>query len=90
MESLEDFQIPIHHFTLTIEGPDLQDDVLIDLLFEVGCDDALVSQSNGVQYLDFDRAEESLGHAILSVIADVERLNSVMVVRIDNVGLIAK
>lgn len=82
--------MPIHHFTLTIEGPDLQDDALIDRLFEVGCDDALVSQSKGVQYLDFDRAEESLGNTILSVITDIERLDSVKVVHIDNVGLVAK
>lgn len=58
--------MPIHHFTLTIEGPDLQDDVIIDRLFEVGC------------------------NAVLSAIADIERLDSVKVVRIDNVGLVAK
>ena len=58
--------MPIHHFTSTIEGPDLQDDVLIDRLFEVGC------------------------NTVLSAIADVERLDSVKVVRIDNIGLVAK
>ena len=79
--------MPIHHFTLTIVR---SDDVLIDRLFEVGCDDVLVSRSNGVQHLDFDHAEESLNNAVLSAIADVERLDSVKVVRIDNVGLVAK
>ena len=28
----------IHHFTLIVDGPDAQDEALIEALFEAGCD----------------------------------------------------
>ena len=53
-------------FTLIVDGPDLQDQPLIDQLFEAGCDDATVGSRDGVQYVDFDREAEALDDAILS------------------------
>ena len=44
------------HFTLIVDGPDLQDRHLIDRLFEAGCDDATIGVSAGVQFVDFQSA----------------------------------
>ncbi len=71
-----------HHFTLIVEGPDLQAEDLFDTLFEAGCDDALVGRSDGVQYLDFDREAPTIQGAILSAVADVEKVEGVEVVRL--------
>jgi hypothetical protein len=78
-----------HHFTLIVEGPDLQAEDLFDALFEAGCDDALVGRSNGVQYLDFDRDAATLQDAILSAVADVEEVEGVEVVRLADAGLVS-
>ena len=78
-----------HHFTLIVEGPDLDDDAVLDALYEHGCADALVGRSHGVQYLDFDREAPSLDAAVLSAVADVERLDGVEVVRIADAGLVS-
>ena len=75
------------HFTLIIDGPDLQGKRLIDRLFEAGCDDATVGYSNGVQYVDFDREAEALDDAILSAVDDLETLEGVEVIRIADAGL---
>lgn len=78
----------IYSFTLIVEGPDLQDDDLIDRVYEAGCDDAVVGSSQGVQFLDFDREAQSLDVAILSGIRDIENLEGVTVVRIADAGLL--
>ena len=44
-----------HHFTLIVDGADLQDESVVNSLFESGCDDALVGSTDGVQFIDFDR-----------------------------------
>ena len=78
-----------YQFTLIVEGPDLQADRLIDGLYEAGCDDALVGSADGIQYLDFDREASNLGGAILSAVADVERMDGVQVVRLADAGLVS-
>ena len=75
------------HFTLIVDGPDLQDQSLIDSLFEAGCDDAAIGCSDGVQYVDFDRDAENLNDAILSAVDDLEKLDGVKVIRIADAGL---
>ena len=75
------------HFTLIVEGPDLQDESRIDALFEAGCDDAAIGLSDGIQFVDFDREAGSLDHAILSAVDDLEKLEGVEVVRIADAGL---
>ena len=75
------------HFTLIVEGPDLQDEARIDALCEAGCDDAAVGRSDGIQFVDFDREAGSIGHAILSAVDDLETLEGVEVVRIADAGL---
>lgn len=78
-----------YQFTLIVEGPDLQSDKAIEALFEAGCNDALVGRTDGIQYLDFDREAPNPETAILSAIADVERLPSVEVIRLAGGGLVS-
>ena len=78
-----------HHFTLIVDGPDLQDDTLIDAAFEAGCDDAAIGRIDGIQYVDFDREAASLDQAIISAVADLERITGVDVVRIADAGLVS-
>ena len=81
--------MPIHHFTLIVDGPDLQDDALIDRLFDAGCDDAAIGRSDGIQYVDFDREVASLDEVVLTAVTDVERVEGVSVVRVANAGLVS-
>lgn len=81
--------MPVHHFTLIVDGPDLQDDVFIDRLFEAGCDDAAIGRSDGIQYVDFDREAASLDEAVLSAVRDVEHVDGVSVVRVADAGLVS-
>ncbi len=62
-----------HHFTLIIEGPDLQDNANIDALFEAGCDDATVGRVGAIQYLDFDREAPLFADAVFSAIEAIEQ-----------------
>ena len=75
------------HFTLIVDGPDLQDQHVIDRLFEAGCDDATIGFSDGVQFVDFDREAEALDDALLSAVDDLEKLEGIEVVRIADAGL---
>ena len=61
-----------HQFTLIVDGPDLQDEALLEALFEAGCDDATVGRVAGVQYLDFDREAVSLPEAVFDAMAAIE------------------
>lgn len=81
--------VSTYQFTLIVDGPDLQDQPFIDLLFEAGCDDATVGVSDGVQYVDFDREAGALDDAILSAVDDLETLEGVEVVRIADAGLMS-
>lgn len=78
--------MPIHHFTLIVDGPDVQDEAVIDALFEAGCDDGLVGRSEGVRYIEFDREAADLGHAILTAVGDVEKVTGVKVTRVADAG----
>ena len=73
--------MPIHHFTLIVDGADLRRGSAVDLLFEAGCDDALVGSTEGTQFIDFDREAASFDDAVLSALADVEQVPGVEVVR---------
>ena len=72
----------IYHFTLIVDGPDIQSDAVIDALYEAGCDDALVGRVDGIQYVEFDREAVGVLEAVLSAVADIERVDGVNVVRI--------
>jgi hypothetical protein len=59
-----------HYFTLTIMGLDFDRDAE-QRFHEVGCDDALLSECNGVVTLDFAREAPEMLTAIASAIDDV-------------------
>ena len=61
---------------------------MVDRLFESGCDDGLVGSVDDIQFIDFDREARSLGDAVLSAVADVERTDSVRVIRMAGIGLV--
>ena len=79
----------IHQFTLIVDGPDVQEEALIEALFEAGCDDGLVGRSEGIQYIEFDREAPDLGVAMLSAVADVEKAPGVKVARVADAGLVS-
>ncbi len=81
--------MPLHHFTLIVDGPDVQQPALVDALFEAGCDDGLVGRSEGIQYIEFDREAPGLDDAVLSAVADVEKVPGVTVARIADAGLVS-
>ena len=78
-----------HHFTLIVDGPDVQSDAVIDALYEAGCDDALIGQTDGIQYVEFDREASGVVEAVSSAVADLERVEGVRVVRIADAGLVS-
>lgn len=71
-----------HHFTLIVEGPDMQDEAMIDALFKNGCDDGTVGRSEGIQFIVFDREAASLIEAAQSAIDDIQRIPGLKAVRI--------
>ncbi|MDE2745372.1 MAG: hypothetical protein OXI41_05235 [Chloroflexota bacterium] len=72
----------IWRFSLIIDGPNLDDDELLDALFEAGCDDALFGGANGVQCADFHRETDQVEDAVLSAIAAVESVGGLKVVEL--------
>lgn len=65
----------LYQFTLVLDGVDEKTPGLEDALFESGCDDALINYKNAAVYLDFDREDDNLEHAIISAIRDIESAN---------------
>ena len=76
-----------HHFTLIIEGPDMQEEAIIDALFENGCDDGTVGRSEGIQFIVFEREAASFAEAVQSAIDDIERILELKVVQIDGADI---
>jgi hypothetical protein len=72
-----------HVFTLQVAN--IEADRYEDVLFEAGCDDAVVALVDGAMFLDFDREAPSLGEAIESAVYNVEQAGG-KVVRIDRSG----
>ncbi len=77
----------VWRFSLIIDGPDLDDDKLLDALFEAGCDDALFGGANGVQCADFHRETDQIEDAVLSAIAAIESVAGLQVVELIDRGL---
>ena len=64
-----------YEFTLILDGiPSLTPEIL-DAFYEAGCDDGLLSRSDGVVSIDFGRTAPSREDAILSAIHDIEKAN---------------
>lgn len=61
-----------YHFTLIVEGLDLQTHANADALFEAGFDDGLIPSVDGIQFIDFDREAPSMSDAVRSATANIE------------------
>ena len=70
------------HFRLRLDpqGSDIDD--AFDALYEAGCDDALFAHRDDAEYATFSRAALTLEEAVLSAIADVERVGDITVTAI--------
>jgi len=64
-----------HEFTLILDGISELTPLIMDALFEAGCDDATVSSQGGVVSMDFNRTGPSMAEAVVSAIQDVEKAN---------------
>jgi hypothetical protein len=62
-----------HAFTVILAGVDRLTVALTNALYEAGCDDCTPSSIGPIVSLAFDREAGSLGEAIGSAVADVER-----------------
>ena len=65
-----------YEFTIIAAGLDIGS---TDRLFEAGCDDSTISFQRGAIILDFDREARSLGAAIASAVADVEKAGATVI-----------
>ena len=79
--------MPNHHFTLIVDGRDMQEEEVIDALFENGCDDGTVGCADAVQFVVFDREADSLDQAVMSAVKDIERIQGLEVVRVADAHL---
>lgn len=79
----QDVDRGVYTFTLVLSGATEITDELERGLLSAGCDDALLSSSEGVVRLDFDRDAESWGAAIASAIKAVE--DSGLPIRVEKV-----
>ena len=71
-----------HQFTLVLSG-DLDEEAVLDALFENGCDDATFGMIDGVGYADFFREAEAFAEALRSAIRDVETVDGLRVLRVE-------
>ena len=71
-----------YEFTLVIHGP-VEDEEVIEALFERGCDDATFGTVDGVGYAEFHRAAPTLGDAVFSAIKDVESVSGLTALRVE-------
>ena len=62
-----------YSFVLVLAGVTELTVELSDLIYGSGIDDALVHSAGPIVMVDFDREEESLGHAVGSAIRSVEK-----------------
>lgn len=62
-----------YSFSLVITPPNVDEEVVVNKLFEGGCDDGTFSVSGGLYEIEFDREAESLRDAVTSAISDVNK-----------------
>lgn len=71
-----------HEFTLVVDGP-VEDEAVVDKLYETGCSDATIGTVDGVGYLDFHREAPTFSEGVLSAIRDVESVPGLRVLRVE-------
>lgn len=60
--------LPIHTFTLFVDGLDVSSNAQVDALHEAGCDDATFGVRDGAAYAIFDRQAASFSEALCGAI----------------------
>ncbi len=60
-------------FTLQVEGLDPKHEEYEDLLYQAGCEDALVAVIDGTIFVDFDREAFSYDGAVAAARMDIEK-----------------
>lgn len=82
--------MPTWHFQVTIEDIDVDDDSILDALYEAGCGDALFGSVDDVAEATFSRRAPSFGEALDSAVAAIESaVPGARVVRADREGALA-
>ncbi|MEX0650916.1 MAG: hypothetical protein WD186_02690 [Actinomycetota bacterium] len=76
-----------HSFTLIVDGP-IDDDSVLNALFEAGCDDATFGSIDGVGLADFNRGARTFLEAVRSAVRAVESVPSLRVVRVEPEDLV--
>ena len=71
-----------YEFTLVIDGP-VEDDDVLNAFFEHGCDDATFGSVDGVAYAEFHREAPDLAEAVFSAISAVESVKPLTVQRVE-------
>lgn len=66
-------RVNTYHFTIIVRDANAHDDSLDDVLFECGCDDALICRMDNVVYLEFDRTADNAKTAIMSAFDDLHK-----------------
>ncbi|MFI5392271.1 MAG: helix-turn-helix transcriptional regulator [Myxococcota bacterium] len=79
--------VATHTFTLIVEGP-VDDDSVLDALFDAGCDDATFGSVDGIGFADFQRDARSFLEAVRSAIRAVGSVPQLRVVRIEPEDLV--
>lgn len=71
-----------YEFVLVIDGP-VDEEAVIEALYEVGCSDATFGSVDGVGLGEFIREAPSFSAAVMSAIRDVESVSALHVARVE-------
>lgn len=63
-----------HTFTLTLPNTSTLTDDQVDAIYDAGCDDATISECDGVVSLTFTREAPTREEAIRSAVADIAKV----------------
>lgn len=75
-------------FALIVHGRDVLEDAVIEELYESITDEASPARSGDTQFIDFSREATTLDQAVLTAIADVERVADIVVVGVEDHTLV--
>jgi predicted DNA-binding transcriptional regulator AlpA len=79
----------VQSFTLTLAGPAIvENEAILDQLFQAGCSDASFAERDGRTFADFDRDRDTLGEALVSAIEQIESVRPLKVTRVEEQDLV--
>jgi hypothetical protein len=68
-----------YSFTVEVGGAIVQNPHYQDVIYEAGCDDALIALIDGKMLIDFDRSAASYNNAVASAVAALEGIGATIV-----------